>query len=70
MKNLLGAGLAALAVAALSRTFEEPATTGATFLYLLLLCGAGSIAFYATLAATRAVPVSRLATVLWPPDRD
>jgi putative peptidoglycan lipid II flippase len=68
LKNLLGAGLAALAVAVLARAFAEPAATGARFVYLALLCGAGSVAFYGTLFVTRAVPVARLGAIFRPPE--
>ena len=63
VKNLLGALLAALAVGALSVWLRQPATGAGNFVYLCVVCGAGSLVFFATLAISRAVPVSQLAAV-------
>lgn len=60
LKSLLAAALTALLVAGLRSALHLPQTTGANLLYLCILCGAGSLAFFATLAATRAVPVAQL----------
>ncbi|HLY62949.1 MAG TPA: lipid II flippase MurJ [Terriglobia bacterium] len=59
-KNLL-AGLLAAAVIVEIRTFLSlPETRAANLIYLCVLCGAGSLVFFASLAATRAVPVAQM----------
>jgi peptidoglycan biosynthesis protein MviN/MurJ (putative lipid II flippase) len=63
-KNLAGAGLAALVVWGLRWRFAAPQTPGGNFVYLCVLCGAGSLVFFAALAASRAVPVSKI-SALW-----
>lgn len=60
LKNLLGASLAALLIIGLPFYLRRPETTAQTFFYLCLLCGAGSLTFFATLAATRAVPFRQM----------
>jgi len=64
LKNLLGAAVAALAVWGLDLWLGMPATGTGNFLFLCGVCGAGSIVFFATLAATRAVPLAHLRAVL------
>ena len=64
LKNLLGAGLAALVVWGLDRWLQTPATGAGNFVFLCVVCGAGGIVFVATLAATRAVPIAHLKAVL------
>lgn len=64
-KNFLGAALAALAVWGLGLWVKPPHTGLENFVYLCLTCGAGSLVFIGWLAASRAVPMSELATV-WP----
>ena len=59
-KNLLGAGLAALAVWQTSSWMAPPAGTLGNFFFLVIVCGAGSLVFFSTLAATRAIPLSAL----------
>ncbi len=68
-KNLLGSGLAALAIWALRAWVELPQTGLENFVYLCKLCGAGALVFIATLAASRAVRVSQLATI-WQSSED
>jgi putative peptidoglycan lipid II flippase len=64
LKDLLGSGLAAAAVWGLSTWRGSPATGLANFVHLCIVCGTGSLVFFATLAATRAVPLARLAAAL------
>jgi len=68
LKNLLGSGLAAVTVWGLSTWMGSPATGLANFAYLCVICGTGSLVFFATLAATRAVPVAHLAATLKRPE--
>jgi hypothetical protein len=68
LKDLLGSGLAAVAVWGLSTWRGSPATGWANFAYLCVVCGTGSLVFFATLAATRAVPISHLAAALRRPE--
>jgi putative peptidoglycan lipid II flippase len=63
-KNLAGAGLAAVLVWGLRRWLAAPQTSMGTFVYLCVLCGAGSLVFFGALAASRAVPVSKI-FALW-----
>lgn len=64
LKNLLAASLAALLILGLRLYLHRPQTGAANFLYLCQLCGAGSLVFFATLAATRAVPVAQMVAEL------
>jgi peptidoglycan biosynthesis protein MviN/MurJ (putative lipid II flippase) len=59
-KSLLSSGLAAVAVWGLSTWMGSPATGFGNFVYLCVVCGAGSVIFFGTLAALGAVPVLRL----------
>ena len=63
-KNLVACVLAALMVAALRAFVPAPVTSMENFIYLCELCGAGSLIYLGTLAASRAVPVSSLGA-LW-----
>jgi putative peptidoglycan lipid II flippase len=63
-KNLVGAGLAALIVWGLRGWLAAPETSLGNFVYLSVLCGAGSLVFFAALAASRAVPISKI-SALW-----
>lgn len=60
-KNLLGAALVALAVVGLRLCVESPRSALGNFSYLTVLCLAGGLVFFGTLAATRAVPLAKLA---------
>jgi hypothetical protein len=53
--------LTALAVAGLRLWARSPLTTAQDFLFLMELCGAGSLVFFGTLAALGVVRVSNLA---------
>jgi putative peptidoglycan lipid II flippase len=64
LKNLLGSGVAAVAVWGLSTWMGSPATGVGNFVSLCVVCSIGSLVFFATLAATRAVRISHLATAL------
>ena len=64
LKNLLGAGLAALAVWGLDFWLGTPATAAGNFIFLCAVCGVGGLVFFATLAATRAVPLAHVKAVL------
>lgn len=57
-KNLLGAGLAAGAVAIARWIIPEPATGFGNLVYLLVTCGAGSAIFFAGLVASRAISLA------------
>jgi len=56
-KNILGAVLTALAVWALRLWVAPPPSGFRNFVYLCELCGAGSVAYLAALAALRALPI-------------
>jgi len=56
-KNLLGAVLTALAIWTLRLWVAPPPSGFRNFVYLCELCGAGSVAYIAALAALRALPV-------------
>jgi putative peptidoglycan lipid II flippase len=58
-KNLLGAGLAAATVAGLEFLSPAPATGLGNFLYLVAVCGVGSVVFFAALFAFKAVSFSQ-----------
>ena len=60
LKNLLAGSLAALAVLGLRWAVQNPQTNAANFVYLCGLCGAGTLVFFAILAASRAVPVAKI----------
>ena len=60
VKNLAAASLTAALVLGLRFYLHLPQTTFESFLYLCILCGAGSLAFFAVLAVTRAVPVAQM----------
>ena len=66
LKNLLGAALAALTVWAL-RPWFKPAGMG-NFLFLWIVCGAGSVVYCVRLAIVRAVPISQILAVLESPE--
>jgi putative peptidoglycan lipid II flippase len=66
-KNLLGAILAALAVWALRFWVAPPHSGFQNFIYLCELCGAGSVAYLAALAALRVFPLAQ-ETKIWPAD--
>jgi putative peptidoglycan lipid II flippase len=63
-KSLLSSGLATAAVWGLSAWIGSPATGFGNFAYLCVVCATGSLVFFATLAATRAVSISHLAAAL------
>lgn len=63
LKNLLGSALAAFAVRELILLFKFSGSGFGNFLFLCAVCGAGSLVFFAALAASRAIPISRLAKV-------
>jgi putative peptidoglycan lipid II flippase len=63
LKNLGGCLLAAMGMWGLQAWIEAPRTTFGNFVYLCLLCGAGSAVFLAALAASRAIPVAQLVEV-------
>jgi len=58
-KNLLGALLTALAVWALRLWVTPPHSGFQNFIYLCELCGAGSVAYLAALAALRVFPIAQ-----------
>jgi putative peptidoglycan lipid II flippase len=60
LKNLMAAVFVALAILGLRSIIPFPQTGLANFLYVCILCGAGSLVFFATLAATRVVPVAEM----------
>jgi putative peptidoglycan lipid II flippase len=60
-KDFLGAGVAALAVWGMSIWVGPPTSAFRNFVYLCALCSVGGLAFLATLAASRAVRISRIA---------
>ncbi len=64
LKNLLAGLLAAALIVELRSSISVPRTRIANFLYLCVLCGTGSLVFFAILAVTRAIPVGRLAADL------
>jgi putative peptidoglycan lipid II flippase len=64
-KNLLGAFVAALAVGALRFWIAPPHSGFQDFIYLCELCGTGSVAYLAALAALRVLPVAQEMR-MWP----
>jgi peptidoglycan biosynthesis protein MviN/MurJ (putative lipid II flippase) len=68
-KNLAAAALAAATVWGLAWWLAMPRTGKENFIFLCVVCAAGSVAFFAMLAATRAVPISRI-SVLWESPED
>ena len=64
-KNLMGALVAALAVGALRFWIAPPQSSFQNFIYLCELCGAGSVAYLAALAALRVLPVAQEMRI-WP----
>jgi len=64
LKNFLAGLLAAGLIVELRSFISAPQTRTANFLYLCAVCGAGSLVFYATLAATRAVNVAQITAEL------
>jgi len=60
LKNLLAASCAALLTLGLPYYLRRPQTTAQTLVYLCLLCGTGSVAFFSILAAARALPVAQM----------
>lgn len=69
-KNMAGAGLAAVLVAGLREWLQAPRTGLDNFVYLSTLCGAGSLIFFAALAASRAIPVSEISALWEPPENE
>ena len=67
-KNLGGAGLAALTIWALKSWLQTPPAGSGNFYFLCAVCGAASLIFFGTLAATRAVPISRLSAIWQTPE--
>lgn len=63
-KNLLAGLLAAAVIVEIRPFISVPETRAANLLYLCVLCGAGSLVFFAALAATRAIPVARMVAEL------
>jgi putative peptidoglycan lipid II flippase len=68
-KNLLGATLTALAVWAFRLWVAPPPSGFKNFMYLCELCGAGSVAYLAALAALRVLPIAQ-ETRIWPREGD
>jgi putative peptidoglycan lipid II flippase len=64
LKALAAAGLAALGVGALMATMAAPRTGFENFLFLCETCGAGTIVFFGTLFALRALKLSQIFS-LW-----
>jgi putative peptidoglycan lipid II flippase len=64
LKTFLAGLLAAALIVELRSSISQPQTRTANFLYLCVICGAGSLVYFATLAATRAVPVTQMAAEL------
>jgi putative peptidoglycan lipid II flippase len=64
-KNLLGAILTALAMWVLRLWVAPPHSGFQNFIYLCELCGAGSVAYLAALAALRVLPLAQ-ETRIWP----
>lgn len=62
-KSLLGAALAGLVVWGLRSWVGLPRTGLDNLIYLIELCGAGSLVFFAALALSKAFPLSQLTTV-------
>lgn len=67
-KSLLGAALAAIAIALLRGRILSPATGLANVAYLVELCGVGSVIFLATLAASRAVRLTDFSAIWQHPE--
>ena len=63
-KTLAAAALAALSVWGLRAALAAPQTGFGNFLFLLETCGAGTLVFFATLLALRAVELSQV-PLLW-----
>jgi putative peptidoglycan lipid II flippase len=63
LKNLAASVFAALSVWRLHAWIEAPRTTLGNFVYLCVLCGAGSAVFLGALAASGAIPVAQLLEV-------
>jgi len=66
-KNLLGALLTALAIWTLRLWVAPPPSGFRNFLYLCELCGAGTVAYLAALAALRVLPIAPEMRI-WPRD--
>lgn len=64
VKNVLGAGLAALTISFIRTRLAVPHHGFENFIYLCLACGAGSLVFLATLALSQAIRPSQ-AVALW-----
>lgn len=64
LKNVLAGSLATLVIIGLRGSIPLPQSSAANLLYLLIMCGAGTLAIVATLAATRAVPVAEMVAEL------
>lgn len=60
LKNILAGALATLLILGLRVYVPYPQTSGANFLYLCEICGAGTLTFFAVLAVSRAVPVTKI----------
>ena len=63
LKNALGAALAALTVWTLESWLHASFESWGNLLSLVVLCGAGTLVFVVTLASSRAISLSRLATI-------
>jgi len=63
LQNLGGCVCTAISVWGLQVWIKAPPTTLGNFIYLCVLCGAGSAVFLAVLAASRAIPVAQLVEV-------
>jgi putative peptidoglycan lipid II flippase len=64
LKNIMGGSLAVLAILGLRLYIPYPHSAAANLLYLCELCGAGTLAFFTVLAATRAVPLAEIVAEL------
>jgi len=64
-RNLLAGSLTAVAVWGLGQWLRPPLTGLQDFVYLCVVCGAGSAIYLAALAALRALPVATISE-LWP----
>jgi len=63
LQNLGGCVCTAISVWGLQVWIKAPPTTLGNFIYLCVLCGAGSAVFLAVLAGSRAIPVAQLVEV-------
>lgn len=63
LKNLGACVFAAISLWGLRAWIEAPQTTLGNFIYLCVLCGAGSAVFLAVLAVSRAIPIAQMVEV-------